>query len=460
MTPGHIMFHSINPYNQEIISAWSEYDEPTVAEILRKSLRATQQWRTVPLRTRTTLMLGLAKQLRERSSELAGIITREMGKPILESVSEIEKCAWVTEYYAENADGMLQSEHVEGVADRAYVRKDPLGTILAIMPWNFPFWQVFRCAIPMIAAGNSVVLKHAPNVFGCAEAIEGVFREAGFPDGVFAGVRVHHRNVANIISHQAINAVTFTGSTTAGAVVAAAAGASLKKSVLELGGSNAMVAFDDANVQSFCDDAVVARFSNAGQSCIAAKRLIIHKKHEADIIGGLQERVASLIPGDPMQKQTTLGPLARTDLAEKLEQQVVESIRQGARCVVGGNRERALFEATILDNVKPSMRVFDEETFGPVAAITVAESNEQALQLAQKTPYGLGVALYTADIERAENVAVGIKDGSVFINGIVRSDPRMPFGGTGNSGYGRELSHFGLTEFVNLKSVIIKNQLG
>ena len=401
-------------------------------------------------------MRNAADLLRKNTDQYARTMTLEMGKPIGESKAEINKCAWVCEFYAENAARFLADEIIESDADESFVSHDPIGPVLAIMPWNFPFWQVFRFTAPALMAGNTALLKHAPNVFGCATHIEELLQEAGFPDGVFQNLFVHHDRTEQIIASDIVQAVTLTGSERAGRAVGSLAGKYLKKSVLELGGNNAFIVWEDADMKQAVQTGVMARMLNSGQSCIAAKRFILVGEAYDKFVPYFLEQITSLKKGDPMDESTELGPLARKDLADQLQEQVTKSLDQGAELLTGGGQQEAFHEPTVLSNVRPGMPAFDEETFGPLAAIIKAKDEEEAFELASQSRYGLGTTLFTTDIERARKSVGKIPDGAFFINELVKSDPRLPFGGTKNSGYGRELSREGILEFVNKKTVYVK----
>jgi len=448
-------FKSINPYNGKEIKTYKEHSENEINRILEKSETAFEKWRQVPVEERSKLLEKAADVLRGNVDKYAETMTLEMGKPISEAKGEIEKCAWVCEYYAENAERFLADEFIKTDASESFISHDPIGTVLAIMPWNFPFWQVFRFAAPTLAAGNTALLKHATNVLGCAEHIEDVFKEAGFPDGVFQNLIVHHDNMEKIIGHDAVKAVTLTGSERAGKSVGSLAGKYLKKSVLELGGSNAFVVLEDADMEQAVETGLKARMMNTGQSCIAAKRFILVGDAYEKFLPHFLEGVQSIKRGDPMDESTEIGPLARKDLADELHEQMEKSVNQGAKLEVGGKQDKAFHEPTILSNVKPGMPVFDEETFGPLAAIIRAKDEDEAFELAANSRYGLGVTVFTRDTEKARKLISKVPDGAFFVNELVKSDPRLPFGGTRNSGYGRELSREGIHEFVNKKTVYI-----
>ncbi|MEX0770627.1 MAG: NAD-dependent succinate-semialdehyde dehydrogenase [Balneolaceae bacterium] len=451
-------FNSINPYNGKEIAAYTEHSEKEISDILEKSRRTFESWRQVPIKERCKLLKNAAGLLKDNVDRYAETMTLEMGKPISESRGEIHKCAWVCEFYAENAERFLADELIETDATESFVSYDPIGTVLAIMPWNFPFWQVFRFAAPTLAAGNTGLLKHASNVFGCAAHIEELFLEAGFPEGVFQNLIVHHDKTETIIAHEAVKAVTLTGSERAGKAVGALAGGNLKKSVLELGGNNAFIVLEDADMGLAVKTGVTARMMNSGQSCIAAKRFILVGEAYDNFLPDFIKGVQALRKGDPLDESTEIGPLARKDLADQLHEQMKKSIDQGAKLELGGHQENAFHEPTILSGVKPGMPAFDEETFGPLAAITRAEDEEEAFKLAANSKYGLGVTVFTRDIERVRRNIGKVPDGAFFVNELVKSDPRLPFGGTRNSGYGRELSREGIREFVNKKTVYINGE--
>jgi len=451
-----MILRSINPYTNEVIKEFDEISDDQAEEILSKSAETFKLWKETDFKTRRSFMEKAGAILREYISEYAGTITSEMGKPIRESRQEIEKCAWTCEYYAQNAERFLMSEPVETDANESYVRFEPLGTVLGIMPWNFPFWQVFRFAVPTIMAGNSVLLKHASNVQVCAQKIGEIFSLAGFPHFLFSNLVLGPDRVEKIIKHEKVMAVSLTGSEFAGEKVAEAAGSVLKKALLELGGSNAFIVLEDANIEKAVGIGIKARYQNAGQSCIAAKRFIVHKNVSKRFINRFLEEAEKIKTGDPSRDETEMGPLASIIQADKLEEQVRYSVRMGARLIAGGKRERAFFEPSVAVDVTPGMPLFDEEVFGPVAPITIAGSTEEAVSLAGNTNFGLGVSLFTEDLNKANDLVKEFRDGAVFVNGLVKSDPRLPFGGTRRSGYGRELAVQGIREFVNVKTVWIK----
>ena len=451
-------FHSFNPYSGKQVGTYTALTSDELNTVLDKSGEAFKSWSRKPLYERTELIKKAGQVLRDNLEEYAQMITQEMGKPITESRAEVNKCAWVCDYYAENAAEFLASEEVKTDAEQSFVRHDPIGTVFAVMPWNFPFWQVFRFAAPTLTVGNTGLLKHAPNVFGCAVMIEEVFTKAGYPPGVFQNLIVHHDQTEKIIAHDAVKAVTLTGSEIAGAAVAQLAGKYIKKSLLELGGNNSFIVLEDADIDQAVKTAVTARMLNGGQSCIAAKRFILLESVHDEFVSKFTEAVANLQGGDPGNDATEVGPLARKDLADQLHWQMEESIEQGATLLVGGKQDNCFHEPTILGNVKPGMTAFDQETFGPLAAIIKAKDVEEAFSLSEQSKYGLGVSVFTKNTIKAVEMAGKVSDGAFFVNELVKSDPRLPFGGNKRSGYGRELAREGMMEFVNKKVVYVKSQ--
>ena len=412
-------------------------------------------WSKKPLIDRLSFLPNLSLLLIENKEEYASIITSEMHKPITQALAEVEKCALLCKYYYENAETFLATKSIKTDASESYVVYEPLGVILGIMPWNFPFWQVFRFAVPTLIAGNTVVVKHANNVPKCGELIESIFNAAGFPKGCYQNLPISSNEVANVIANPIIKAVSLTGSEQAGVAVATEAGKHLKKCVLELGGNSAFIILEDANLEKAVATAVNARMQNAGQSCIAAKRFLVHDTIADEFVTKFKVAIQNLKTGNPLDKETQIGTLARVDLAEELEQQVQKSIQMGAQIITGGKRDGAFFEPTILTDVTPIMPVFKEETFGPVAAITTFKTIDEAIQLSNQSEYGLGVSLFTQDVDFIKTKISAFNEGAVFINEMVKSDPRLPFGGIKKSGYGRELAEEGLKEFVNVKTVVI-----
>jgi succinate-semialdehyde dehydrogenase / glutarate-semialdehyde dehydrogenase len=449
-------FKSINPHNGKIVGEYTAQTPSEVQSALNQAETSFVAWRKVPIAERAKLMLNVSKILRENVEEYARMITLEMGKPIVESRAEVNKCAWVCDYYAEHTADFLKDEVIATDAQRSFVKHEPIGAVLAIMPWNFPYWQVFRFAAPTLMAGNTGVLKHASNVFGCASQIQEIFNKAGFPEGVFRNLIVHHDQTEAIISHRAIKAVTLTGSERAGVAVAELAGRYIKRSLLELGGSNAFIVWADADIDAAVKTAVTARMLNCGQNCIAGKRFILMEEIYDEFVSKFTEAVKNLKSGDPLDETTQVGPLARKDLADQLQQQVKNTIEAGAQLLLGGNQKDCYHEPTILGNVNPGMQAFDEETFGPLAVMIKAKDEIEAFKLAEQSKYGLGVTVCTTNVEKALSMSDHVSDGAYFINELVKSDPRLPFGGTKLSGYGRELSKDGMMEFINRKTIYVK----
>jgi len=452
-------FESINPADGKTLKVIDTWDDHQIDAALQQAADAAPRWSGTPLAERCEGMRRVAAVLRGRAEELARTMTLEMGKLIKESRAEVEKCAWVCDYYADNATEFLADESIKTDAGNSYVAYQPLGTVLAIMPWNFPLWQVFRFAVPALTGGNTGVLKHASNVPQCALAIEQVFHDAELPVGVFRSLMIAAGQVSKVIADPRIHAVTLTGSEPAGKKVAACAGENLKKSVLELGGADAFIVLEDADLDETVRNAVTSRFLNAGQSCIAAKRFIVVDVIADEFVERFKDGAEKLAMGDPLDESTTLAPMARTDLRDELHQQVSRTIAQGAVVVTGCEPRPgpgAFYQPSILDDVTSGMTAYEEELFGPVASVIRARNNSDALLIANGSRYGLGGSIWTSDIARGESLARRLQSGAVFVNGMVKSDPRLPFGGIKASGYGRELSHHGLHEFLNAKTVWIK----
>jgi succinate-semialdehyde dehydrogenase/glutarate-semialdehyde dehydrogenase len=451
---------SINPYTGEVVAEYREHSAAEVEEIITQVDRAFRSWKQTSFQERSVLMKNLQAKLLEKKEELAGMMVLEMGKVKREALGEIEKCAWICSYYAENAEAFLKSEPVKTEATESYIAYRPIGTVLAVMPWNFPFWQVFRFLAPALMAGNTGVLKHASNVSGCALAIEKLVAEAGFPEDVFRTLLISSKSVKQVIENPKVKAVTLTGSASAGRSVASIAGSALKKSVLELGGSDPYLILADADVEAAARLCVVSRLINAGQSCIGAKRFIavdsVYDQFKSEFVRLMSETRY----GDPLDPQTTIGPLARTDLRDELHQQVEQSRRMGARVLTGGyipKGEAAFYPPTVLENVVPGMPAYHEELFGPVAVLYRVKDETEVIRIANDTVFGLGAGIFTSNIEKGKELAEkGLEAGCVFVNDFVKSDPRLPFGGVGESGYGRELSRVGIREFVNVKTVVVK----
>ncbi|MFC0777144.1 NAD-dependent succinate-semialdehyde dehydrogenase [Flavobacterium sp. HJSW_4] len=449
------MIKSINPYNQEIVYEVAEFDRKEVENAIDKADAQYKIWKEIPFSERSVLMKAVGQELRKNSREYAEVITQEMGKPITQSLAEVEKCAALCDYYAENAPKMLADKIIETEAHKSYVSYEPIGIVLAIMPWNYPFWQVMRFAVPALMAGNVAVLKHASNVMKSAMSIEKIFERAGFPAGCFTNLPIGSKMVEEIIRNPKVKAVTLTGSEAAGRAVAGVAGNEIKKTVLELGGSNALVVFADCNLQKTVKTCVQARFQNAGQSCIAGKRLLVESSIATEFTKAFVEEVSKLRSGDPLNEETTIGTMARVDLAEELEKQLQDALDKGGKVLLGGKRNKAYFEPTVIGNVTTDMSIFKEEIFGPLIGITTFKDEKEAVALSNSSPFGLGVTIFTEDFEKAFRLVPKFDEGAVFVNELVKSDQRLPFGGTKNSGYGRELSQDGIQEFVNKKTVYI-----
>jgi succinate-semialdehyde dehydrogenase/glutarate-semialdehyde dehydrogenase len=451
---------SINPATGKEYNKHPNLDPSHVKRRIKDGQQSFLKWRKFPFEARAFKMRELADMLEFRKHKLAKLITKEMGKLYTESISEIEKCAWVCNYYAENAQSFLTDEKIKTDASQSFITYQPLGLLLAIMPWNFPFWQVFRFAAPALMAGNGAILKHASNVPGCALAIENLFKNVGFPEHLFQTFLISNDEVKSIIKHPYVKAVSLTGSEFAGSAVAELSGHYIKKAVLELGGNDAYIILKDASLKSAVDECVKARMLNCGQSCIAAKRFIVDASVYHDFVSAVRSKMKKYTNGDPMKESTTLAPIARKDLRKTIMRQVKKSVALGARLTLGGKNipgNGYYFEPTILEDVQPGMPAFDDEIFGPVASIIRAKNEKHAIQLANSSRFGLGAAIFTSDIKKGRSIARDqLNAGSCFVNGMVKSDPRLPFGGIGLSGYGRELSEKGILEFVNTKTVWVK----
>ena len=451
---------SINPATGEKIQEYQEMSSEQAASIVAAAAQRFTEWRRSTFAERARLMRRTAELMRERSEEYSRLMTLEMGKTIRDSRTEIEKCAWVCEYYAEHAEAFLAREDAPTEASNSFVSYQPLGVILAVMPWNFPFWQFFRFAAPALMAGNCSVLKHSSNVTGSALAIESLLRDAGYPENVFRTLVIGSRGVADVIRHPAVAAVTLTGSTPAGRAIAATAGEQLKPCVLELGGSDPYIVLEDADLEHAARTCVTSRLFNSGQSCIAAKRFIVVEPVADEFERLFVEEMLSRVMGDPMDEASQVGTQARVELRDELHEQVRRSIEAGAVCLLGGKvppGPGAYYPPTVLSNVKPGMPAYDDELFGPVAAIIRARDEADAVRIANDSFFGLGAAIFTRDLDRGTRIAEEeIEAGCVFVNDYVRSDPRLPFGGIKGSGFGRELSSFGIREFVNIKGIWVR----
>ena len=454
------MLKSINPVTNEIVKNYKPHTGDGVEKIVNSVDKIWHHWRSTSFHHRGQLMQNAASILRSRKEELALLMALEMGKVKNEGITEIEKCAWVCEYYAANAESFLENEIITTQASSSYVSYQPQGTILAVMPWNFPFWQVFRFAAPTLMAGNTAVLKHASNVPGCAVAIEDIFREAGFPENIFRTLLIGSSMVEKVIKHKAIKGVSLTGSTPAGKSVATLAGAELKKCVLELGGSDPYLILKDADLELAAKKCATGRLLNAGQSCIGAKRFIVEETIYPYFLELFTYEMNAARFGDPFDGESTMGPMAREDLRDELHQQVIKSVKKGAEVILGGeipDRKGAFYPPTILENIKPGMPAYDEELFGPVASVIKVKDQEEAIRVANDTDFGLGAAVFTNNLKKGEHIAeIELEAGACFVNDFVKSDPRLPFGGIKTSGFGRELSIHGIKEFMNVKTVFIK----
>lgn len=452
------MMKAINPANDELIEEYASHSPADVEEILSLTQSDWLVWKTTSFEHRATLMQNAADVLRKNKEKYARLMSLEMGKVITEARAEVEKCAWVCEYYAEHAEGFLADEIVETEASKSFVSFDPMGIVLAVMPWNFPFWQVFRFAAPALMAGNAGILKHASNVPGSALAIEEVFREAGFPENIFRTLMISSGAVEGVLRDDRVRAATLTGSEYAGMQVASIAGSELKKTVLELGGSDPYIVLEDADIPACVTTSAKARMINTGQSCIAAKRFIVVESRLKEFEEAQAQILSNLKIGDPLEEDSQVGPLARRDLRDELHDQVTRTLEAGGRLVTGGkfvDGPGAYYAPTVISDVKKGMPIYTEETFGPVSAIIPVKDEEEAIRVANDSEFGLGGSLWTADVKRGEELARRVESGAVFVNGMTMSDPRMPFGGIKKSGYGRELGIYGIREFVNVKSIWI-----
>jgi succinate-semialdehyde dehydrogenase / glutarate-semialdehyde dehydrogenase len=450
------MQKSINPFDQTVLAEFPILNTNGIQGVLANANLAYNSWKKTTFAFRRDLMLNAAEVMRKNKEEYAKIITLEMGKSIHESQSEVEKCATGCIYFAEHAESFLADEIIPTEGSRSFVSYQSTGAIFAIMPWNFPFWQVFRFAAPALMAGNTGILKHSSNVPQCSKLIERIFTQAGFPEHVFQSVFIDNNDVEKIISSDYIHGVALTGSEKAGSIVASVAGKHIKKTVLELGGSDPFIVLKDADLEKTVKVATTSRMQNAGQSCIAAKRFIVVREIRDAFVEKFKASIESLRQGNPLDEKITTGPMARVDLAEDLEQQVKRSSSMGARILTGAQRHQGNFKPALLDGVKKGMPAFDEETFGPVASVITVQDEVEAIQMANDNRYGLGASVWTGDVSRGEYVARQIESGSVFVNSLMRSDSRLPFGGIKKSGYGRELSTAGIREFVNIKTIFVE----
>jgi succinate-semialdehyde dehydrogenase/glutarate-semialdehyde dehydrogenase len=447
------VFKSVYPYTQELLAEYPLMDDNRLVQAISDASRAYLSWKKFEYSERASVLRGVAAILRRDQESLAILITHEMGKVIAEARGEVEKCAVTAEYYAGHSESFLRDETLIAGYTKSFVCYQPIGVVLGIMPWNFPFWQVFRYAVPTLMAGNTTLLKHAPNVCGCALALEKIFLEAGAPKGVFTSLIIDTPAVEKILSSDIVQAVTLTGSEKAGSSVASLAGHYIKKSVMELGGSDALILLPDADMKAAVSVALQSRMLNAGQSCISAKRFIILKAALHDFVQEFTTQLKTLKQGDPFDKSITTGPMARPDLVNTLEKQLRDSVKLGANLEYGGEVGGCNFKPALLLNVKKGMPSFEEETFGPMAAVIEAKDESEAIQFANDSRYGLAGSVWTRDIEKGIAIAKKMETGAVYINALVKSDPRLPFGGIKKSGYGRELGRQGILEFVNAKTI-------
>jgi succinate-semialdehyde dehydrogenase/glutarate-semialdehyde dehydrogenase len=450
---------SINPATGEVMQEYQEYHLKEVDGIIEDAHRAWKEWRTRSFEERSRVLWKAAEILGEKKEQFAKMITKEMGKPIVQSRAEIEKCIWVCEYYAENAKEILEDEQMKSDGSQAFVRFQSLGVVLAVMPWNYPFWQVFRFLAPALMAGNTALLKHASNVSGCAWDIESIFLDAGAPLGLFRTLLLSSRKVEHVIRHDHVQAVTLTGSEKAGSIVGSQAGSEIKHAVMELGGSDPFIVLDDVDVEHCAVQAVNGRFQNTGQSCIAAKRFIVNHEVYDAFVASYVKIVESQKMGDPMDETVNVGPLAKEAFVDEIDELVQDALSKGAKLLTGGKRRDGpgyFYEPTVVAEVTPEMKLYYEETFGPVATIYKVSDDDEAVEIANATRFGLASSVWSQDTERAMQVADKIEAGAVFINGIVKSDPRLPFGGIKKSGFGRELSTYGIKEFCNVKTYWVK----
>ena len=455
-----MMLNSINPANGQEIASYKEMTLEEVGTIIASVDSAYHEWRNTSFDHRATLLRRASELLQNRKEDLGRLMTLEMGKPYTQALAEVTKCATVCEYYADNAERILADQIIETDASKSYVAYRPIGIVFAVMPWNFPFWQVLRFAAPALMAGNVGILKHASNVQGCAKEIEKIFHDAGFPKNVFRILVISSKYVKDVINNPLVKAVTLTGSTPAGKAVASQAGNVLKKTVLELGGSDPYIILEDADLDQAITACMIGRFLNTGQSCIAAKRFIVVESILDEFRGKILQAMKNQKWGDPFDEDVNIGPMVNIWSRNEVHEQVIASIEKGAELLVGGevpDVEGAFYPATLLDNVKPGMPAFDDEIFGPVASIVPVKDEAEAIRLANQTPFGLGSAVFTRDVEKGERIAANeIEAGCCFVNDFVRSDPRLPFGGIKESGYGRELSEMGIREFTNMKTAYIR----
>ena len=446
---------SINPYNNKLIKNYKNHTSDDIISIIENSNNDFSLWKKTNIKDRIKLVKKVSKILEKDVDKHAQMITQEMGKPISESRDEILKCIWMIEYYCKNSEEFLKNEYINTDYSKSYISFEPLGVIFGIMPWNFPYWQVFRFIIPTLLAGNTCIIKHAPNVTGCAMLIESLFNNIDNFKNLFKIIVVEEKKVETLITNKNIKAISLTGSDKAGSAVAMLSGKALKKNLLELGGSDPFIVLDDADLKITAKKAILARFFNSGQSCIAAKRFLVHTDVYDEFVAIILKHIKALNVGNPENKDVQIGPLAKKEFASNIDKHVKNSIAKGAKCIIGGKCENAFYEPTLLIDVNETMDVFKNEIFGPVMSICKIYSKSEAIKIANQSDYGLGASIWTKDIEKAKSIASFLETGSVFINEMTKSDPRLPFGGVKKSGYGHELSKYGIKEFVNFKTIVI-----
>jgi len=450
---------SINPFSGEILKKIDEWNIQEIKKKIKICYNSQKKWQNISINQKKDYLKNIANILDKNKKKYSKIITLEMGKPILQSKFEIEKCIKLCDYYSENSEIFLKDEIVKTDAKKSYVKYSPLGIILGIMPWNFPFWQVFRWAIPSLIAGNICILKHSSNVPQCGMIIEDIFQESGIGENIFCNIPIKSKNINYLIKNNSISAISLTGSSFAGAKMAEIAGSALKKNILELGGSDPFIVLPDADLKKTVDMAIKSRMQNNGQSCIAAKRFVVHENIFEDFKDSFINKTEKLIIGDPIDEKTDIGPLARKDLVDEIDEQVKTSVKLGAKILTGSEKIESkgfFYPPTVLTNIKNKMPVYNQETFGPIAPLIKVKNDKEAIKIANDTIYGLGASIWTNDYDKARKILNKIRAGSIFINEIVKSDPRLPFGGIKKSGYGRELSHYGIKEFVNIQTIYIK----
>lgn len=450
-----MILKSINPSTGKKIKEYKCFSENKVNSVINNVYEDYHLWKNISIEKRSEVLLSIAKKLKSDLNIHSKMISIEMGKPITESRSEVLKCVWVIEFYVKNSKKFLENEYIDTEYDESFIQYEPLGMIFGVMPWNFPYWQVFRFIVPSLIAGNVCVVKHAPNVSGCALLIEKLFNENLIYKNIFKVLLVSKSEVSKIISNVKISAVTFTGSENAGSQVAMKSGKEIKKTVLELGGSDSFIVLEDANVDIASKIAIKSRFFNSGQSCIAAKRFLVHKDIYDVFIEKIKKNILDLKMGDPLKKETNIGPLAKIEFVDKLDTLVKSSIKKGAKCLIGGKKKNFFYYPTLLVDVDETMDVFNYETFGPIFSVIKINNAEEAIEISNNSIYGLGGSVWTSDLKKGKKIASKIESGAVFINDMTKSDPRLPFGGIKKSGYGKELSVYGIKEFVNMKTITV-----